>query len=124
MASNHPVPSVAAEVAINSQPVQNLTADARGHLLLSLPKEEVTKLSIVTNAERLHLETDRLDPVRRSASLPQSYQVKLSPVAPIAGKVVDEQGRPLAGAEVEIGLWPPGGSTNIFRDQFKLERPS
>lgn len=108
---------VRADYEINGSKRQQATSDAAGVLRIPLPAGEIKSLRVwgmkpgfVTQLARW---TRHGDPLK----IPQAYEMKLYPAGlPIGGVVVDEKGRPVEGAEVNI--WHSGTATrwDVFAD--------
>ena len=111
-----PVGSVPVNVGINSAPEQHLTADAGGKLTVTLPQEEIKYLSIRVKAPGFAPHWVEWRKYGDPLQLPASYTVKLSPSAPVSGKVIDEQGRPVPGAKVEVTITNGPRRWSVFHD--------
>lgn len=92
------------KVQINEQKSEKLRTDAAGRLMVPLPKNEVTYLSVRALKSGFvgrHITWRKYgNPLR----LPASYQIQMAPGTPISGRVVDEAGLPLADATVYMSL--------------------
>jgi beta-lactamase regulating signal transducer with metallopeptidase domain len=111
-----PVASVPADVGINMAAVQHLTADAGGKLTVTLPQEEIKYLSIRVKASGFAPHWIEWRKYGDPLQLPASYTVKLFPSAPVSGKVIDEQGRPIPGAKVEVTTTTGPHRWSVFHD--------
>ncbi|GAT32347.1 carboxypeptidase regulatory-like domain-containing protein [Terrimicrobium sacchariphilum] len=118
--TGRPVPGVEVKVLINHTKEVSLQTDAAGRVSIPLPKGEITYFSAEAShagfAPRLVRWRKYGDPLQ----LPEAYQLKLFPASPIAGRVVDAEGKPIAGAEVEMYLSGGADRYSVFCDRFAL----
>lgn len=108
---------VRVDYEVNGSARQQTRSDAAGVFRIPLPPGEIENLrawglkpGFVTQRVQWRRYGDPL-------KIPQVYEMKLYPAgAPIGGVVVDEQGAPVAGAEVNI--WHTGGAArwDVFSD--------
>ncbi len=112
------VPDVRVEVRLNAQPLQKLRTDAQGALSIPLPTDEVTSLSLKA----------LLSKASPAAPLPgENTVIRLGspgllsrfncPGSPVAGRVVDENGQPIAGATVATSLQRRPRTAGVFGDR-------
>lgn len=115
-----PMPGVEVKVRVNSLASVSFQTDAAGRVSIPLPKGEITYFSAQAShagfAPRVVQWRKYGDPLQ----LPEGYQLKLYPASPIAGRVVDSEGKPIAGAEVEMHLSGGPRSYSVFSDRFAL----
>jgi protocatechuate 3,4-dioxygenase beta subunit len=78
---------------------RQVKTDERGHYRLAAWDEETTEISVVVEAPNTQIQPGRL--TWKDAEQTQNFS--LEPDAMIAGRVVDDQGKPLAGAKVCVG---------------------
>lgn len=78
---------------------RQVKTDERGHYRLAAWDEETTEISVVVEAPNTQIQPGRL--TWKEAEQTQDFS--LEPDAMIAGRVVDDQGKPLAGAKVCVG---------------------
>ncbi len=113
-ANGTPVGDVAAKVDFNDGGAQILTAKPNGNLFIPTPTREVTSLSIRSMAKGFSPQVTRWRKSGDAVQLPEKYEIKLSPSAPISGRVVDEQGQPIPNADIRLGVYRGSGSGSIF----------
>ena len=118
VANGAPVGDVAAKVDFNDGGAQLLTAKPNGNLIIPTPTREVTGLSIHSAAKGFSPQVTRWRKSGDPVQLPEKYEIKLSPSAPISGRVVDEQGQPIPNADIRLGVYRGSGSWSIFYDQI------
>ncbi len=118
--TGRPMAGVDVEVCVNRMKKVFFQTDAAGRVSIPLPKEEITYFSAQASpagfAPRVVEWRKYGDPLQ----LPEGYQLKLFPASPIAGRVVDSEGKPIAGAEVEMYLSGGPRSYSVFSDRFAL----
>jgi beta-lactamase regulating signal transducer with metallopeptidase domain/protocatechuate 3,4-dioxygenase beta subunit len=78
---------------------RQVKTDERGHYRLAAWDDETTEISIAVEAPNTQIQPGRL--TWKDAEQTQDFS--LEPDAMIAGRVVDDQGKPLAGAKVCVG---------------------
>lgn len=78
---------------------RQVKTDERGHYRLAAWDQETTEISVVVEAPNTQIQPARL--TWKDAEQTQNFS--LEPDAMIAGRVVDDQGKPLAGAKVCVG---------------------
>lgn len=105
--SGKAVPSVTVHYDVTgTEKRQEMTSDESGVARIPLPKEEVTFLrawGIKKGYVMQRVQWRRYgDPLR----LPASYEMKLGHASPIRGVLVDDKGKPVADAQVEV--WHSG----------------
>jgi RNA polymerase sigma factor (sigma-70 family) len=81
-----------------------LAADAQGTCVVPY-LEDTTNLVLITEREGYADTRLSWQPVRGEA-IPQSYTLRPGPALPMAGRVVNKQGQPVAGATVEWSIMP------------------
>ena len=112
-----PVIPTRVHVRINTRAPMELRADAHGKAVVPLPEEEITFLEVSATTTGFVSQSLRWRKQGDALQLPERYTVNLSPGSPIFGKVVDEEGRPVAGAELRLRVSGRRQQGNdIFRD--------
>lgn len=111
-----PIASAAIKVEVNRQSAQNLTSDSSGKVIVPLPEEEVTRLCVTANSPAFAQKQVWWQKRESPLQLPAKYELKLSLGAPITGRVTDESGQPIAGAQVQVLLIGKNSRSSTFRD--------
>ena len=117
-----PVPDVRVDVRINELPLQKLRTDAQGALALPLPKEEITYLSLKALKKGFVGRTVSWRKYGDPLQLPAAFEIKMPPGSPISGRVVDDQGRPVAGATVYMALSGGPRTWSVFGDRYAFPK--
>nr|WP_232766776.1 M56 family metallopeptidase [Geminisphaera colitermitum] len=113
-----PVPGVSASVKINWEDKGRVQADGEGRLVIALPKEEIVSLDVRIAADGFSQHWVNWNKQRAPIQVPDNYTVRLRPAVGMSGRVIDESGRPIANAKVELR---PGryGALEIFNDRLE-----
>lgn len=116
------LPPVTVKVRINQAGEVEFRADAAGRVVIPLPAGEITYLSVRAKAEGFAPQVVHWRRQGDPLQLPERYAVKLWRGSPVSGKVVDESGQPVAGAQVELWLRGVGMArgTYVFGDRFDI----
>ncbi|MFA6959427.1 MAG: carboxypeptidase-like regulatory domain-containing protein [Opitutaceae bacterium] len=114
------LPPVTVVMRVNQSNAVQLQADSQGHLIISLPPEEITYLEVRAKAAGFAPQVVRWRKQGDPLKLPERYSAKLWPASPVSGKVIDESGRPVAGAEVQLWLSGVGRGNYVFGDFFDI----
>ncbi len=99
--------------------IHEVRTDGDGRFTIQVPPAATISLDAILpgygSASGTLMSGSRLNPSRRpfSASEPQEFALKLTPALYVAGVVVDEEGRPFPGAEVEATLQMKSGYGSV-----------
>ncbi|RRJ95202.1 hypothetical protein Ga0100231_013680 [Opitutaceae bacterium TAV4] len=100
-----PVPGAKTEVSLDTEtwnkPIKT-AADALGQIAVPLPAEPLQFLKISCSADGFASYSIRWDRKGNPLRLPDTHTIRLVPVAPLSGRVLDEDNAPVAGAEVTV----------------------
>ncbi|AHF94747.1 hypothetical protein OPIT5_25240 [Opitutaceae bacterium TAV5] len=104
--------------------IGEMAPDVRGRVVISLPGKtgpEIIALNVKMKAPGYAPQVVEWTKTGDPLQLPEIYVAHLWPASPIAGRVLDPDDKPVAGAEVKIWLWNGGsGPMPVYRDRFDL----
>lgn len=116
-ATGKPVPEVKVHYEVNGGKRLEAMSDLDGMLRLPLPPEEVKHLRFWGMKAGFVMQRVQWSRYGDPLKLPISYTVKLYPAGkPIGGHVVNEEGQPVSGAEVNIQHTGGPQRWNVFAD--------
>lgn len=112
-----PVPKVTVHYDLNEAKRAEVKSDAEGVARIPLPEGEVKYLRLWGLKPGFVMQTVLWRREGDPLKLPASYTTKLTPDAgPIGGQVVDGDGKPVAGAKVQVLHRGGRNSWNVFAD--------
>jgi beta-lactamase regulating signal transducer with metallopeptidase domain len=113
-----PIGGIVAKVDFNNGGAQVITAKSNGALFIPTPTKEVTSLSIYSTAKGFSPQVTSWRKAGDAIQLPEKYEIKLSPSAPISGRVVNEQGQPIPNADIHLHVYRGTSSWSVFSDRI------
>ncbi|GEP41659.1 M56 family metallopeptidase [Brevifollis gellanilyticus] len=112
------VPAVKVHFEINNGKREELISDVQGVLRIPLPKDEVKSLRYWGMKPGFVMQMVSWSRQGDPLKLPDGYETKLYPAGkPIGGLVVDEQGKPVSGAAINITHTGGARNWSVFTDR-------
>jgi protocatechuate 3,4-dioxygenase beta subunit len=115
-----PVANAPVVVRIDRQKEVLTKTDANGAVDIPLPKEEVKYLSLACDQAPYVPQVAQWRRYANPLRIPAQYEMDLAAGLPISGRIEDESGQPVAGAEVEAAIFEPRSSSPSFSNQYDL----